>query len=351
MRNGWQTKKLGDVATLQRGFDLPTQERTAGIYPLVSSSGISDTHHKSAVHGPGVVTGRSGSIGNVFYIAEDFWPLNTVLYIKDFHGNDPRFVFHLLNHFDLRRFATGTGVPTLNRNFVHDELVYVPVSVPEQQRVAGLLDEVFACIATAKANAEKNLQNARALFESHLQSVFAQPGKGWVQKPFEDCIEDVKYTTKIQRKDFLDKGEFPVVSQEADFTNGFWNNAADVFEVARPVVIFGDHTKVLKYVDFDFVLGADGVKILPPKPFLNPKFFFYLLRSTPLKSLGYSRHYRLLKELQISYPALDSQSEIVKELDTLETETQRLASIYERKLAALEALKKSLLHQAFAGEL
>jgi type I restriction enzyme S subunit len=96
VRAGWQTKRLGDVATLQRGFDLPTQNRVAGEFPLVSSSGISDTHHKCAVCGPGVVTGRSGSIGNVFFIEEEFWPLNTVLYVKDFHGNDPRFVFHLL---------------------------------------------------------------------------------------------------------------------------------------------------------------------------------------------------------------------------------------------------------------
>jgi type I restriction enzyme S subunit len=172
-----------------------------------------------------------------------------------------------------------------------------------------------------------------------------------VEKPFEDCIEDVKYTTKIQRKEFLEDGEFPIVSQEAEFTNGYWDNAADVFEVTRPVVVFGDHTQVLKYIDFDFVLGADGVKILLPKPFLNPKFFFYALRSAPLKSLGYARHYRLLKELHVAYPNTNDQIAIVKKLDALETETQNLARLYEQKLAALEELKKSLLHQAFTGEL
>jgi type I restriction enzyme S subunit len=114
MKKGWQTKKLGDVATLQRGFDLPTQNRVAGEFPLVTSSGISDTHYKYAVRGPGVVTGRSGSIGNVFFVEENFWPLNTVLYVKNFNGNDPRFIFHLLKQFDLQRFASGSGVPTLN---------------------------------------------------------------------------------------------------------------------------------------------------------------------------------------------------------------------------------------------
>jgi type I restriction enzyme S subunit len=184
-----------------------------------------------------------------------------------------------------------------------------------------------------------------------MQSVFIRRGEGWSSRPFEDCIEDAKYTTKIQRKDFLEEGEYPIVSQEAEFINGYWDNATDVFKVTSPMVIFGDHTQVLKYIDFDFVLGADGVKILQPKQFLQPKYFFHFLRSVPLKSLGYSRHYRLLKELEVSYPTLDVQSTIVQKLDELDEETQRLESLYQRKLAALDELKKSLLHQAFSGML
>jgi type I restriction enzyme S subunit len=248
------------------------------------------------------------------------------------------------------RMSGAVGHKRVSKEFIESYPIPVP-PLPEQQRIVGILDEAFAGIATAQANAEKNLQNARALFDSYLESIFTQRGKGWLQKPFEDCIEDVKYTVKIQRKDFLDEGEFPVISQEADFTNGYWNKAADVFKVTKPIVIFGDHTKVLKYVDFDFVLGADGVKILPPKQFLIPKFFYYHLRSANLKSLGYARHYRLLKELEIGYPDSGEQTPIVKKLDALAEETERLASLYERKLAALDTLKKSLLHQAFTEEL
>ncbi|HEU5407680.1 MAG TPA: restriction endonuclease subunit S, partial [Nitrospira sp.] len=187
MNKEWTTKKLVDVATLQRGFDLPRRHRIGGEIPLVSSSGIIDTHNISAVRGPGVVTGRSGSVGNVFYIEGAFWPLNTVLYVKDFHGNDPRFIFHLLNKFDLKRFSSGAGVPTLNRNFVHDELVSIP-PLREQRRIVGILDKAFDGIATAKANAEKNLQNARALFESHLQAVFTHGGEGSLGSNREDEV-------------------------------------------------------------------------------------------------------------------------------------------------------------------
>ena len=126
--------------------------------------------------------------------------------------------------------------------------------------------------------------------------------KGWKTEPFQACIENVTYTQKIQRKDFLDVGAYPIISQEEDFINGYWDNEGDLFKIETPIVVFGDHTKALKYVDFDFVLGADGVKILQPREFLLPKFFFYQLQTAKLDSLGYARHYKLLKGLQITFP-------------------------------------------------
>lgn len=138
---------------------------------------------------------------------------------------------------------------------------------------------------------------------------------GWQSEPFEGCITKVKYTPKIPRQDFLGDGAFPIVSQEAEFINGYWNNEVDLFRVSTPLIVFGDHTKVLKYIDFDFVLGADGVKILQPRDFLLPKFFYYQLQIAPLDSLGYARHYRLLKELQIVYPSKLEQQRIVTILD------------------------------------
>ena len=137
----------------------------------------------------------------------------------------------------------------------------------------------------------------------------------WQTKPFEECIEKVAYTSKIQRKDFLADGVYPIVSQEESFINGYWDEEDDLFEVTTPLVIFGDHTRVLKYVDFDFVLGADGVKLLQPREFLEPKFFYYQLQTANLDSLGYARHYRLLKELDVVYPGRTEQHRIVALLD------------------------------------
>ncbi|MGE5466002.1 MAG: restriction endonuclease subunit S [Ignavibacteria bacterium] len=170
---------------------------------------------------------------------------------------------------------------------------------------------------------------------------------GWQTKPFEDCIEKAVYTTKIQRKDFLDVGAFPVVSQEDAFINGYWNDPDDVFRVETPLVIFGDHTKVLKYVDFDFVLGADGVKLLVPKKSLVPKFFYYQLQTAQLDSLGYARHYKLLKELEIRYPDRAEQQRIVAILDEAFDGIATAKANAERNLQNARALFESHRQSVF----
>ncbi len=251
---------------------------------------------------------------------------------------------------EINKEVTGATRQRISRSNLGNVKIPVP-PVSEQKQLVKVLDVAFEKISKAKENAEKNLQNARELFESYLQSVFANPGNEWEKKDFEDAIEKITYTNKIQRKDFLEAGEFPVVSQEKDLVNGYWNDRSDIFKIKKPVVIFGDHTQILKYIDFDFVLGADGVKILQPKDFLYPKLFYYLLKSITLKSLGYARHYRLLKEKQVLFPkSIPKQRSIVAKLDVLSAETKKLEAIYQQKLADLEELKKSILKKVFNGE-
>lgn len=132
---------------------------------------------------------------------------------------------------------------------------------------------------------------------------------------FEDALDKVTYSTKIKSSDYKEKGTFPVIDQSDNFIAGFWNNSEDVFRITKPVTIFGDHTRCFKYVDFDFVLGADGVKILQPSNEFNPKFFYYLIRNIEIKNLGYSRHYKELKEKRIPLPPLSIQEEIVAEIE------------------------------------
>ena len=148
--DGWQVVRLGEAATLQRGVDLPIQDRVPGSVPVYGSNGILGTHVQTLHPGPGVITGRSGSIGVVYFSTGPYWPLNTTLYVRDFHGNSERFIYYLLSQLKLERFAASTGVPSLNRNFVHPEPVPLP-PLPEQRAIATVLDSIDEAIECTEA--------------------------------------------------------------------------------------------------------------------------------------------------------------------------------------------------------
>ena len=116
---GWSVVRLDDILTLQRGFDLPKQSRNDGSHPIFASSGMSGRHSEWKVRGPGVTTGRSGMLGQVFFVDRDFWPLNTSLWVKEYKRSNPWHAYFLLQTLDLAQFNAGSAVPTLNRNHVH----------------------------------------------------------------------------------------------------------------------------------------------------------------------------------------------------------------------------------------
>ena len=126
--------KFIDVIKLQRGFDLPVQERdSTGKINVYGSNGVLGKHNEIKVKGPGIVTGRSGTLGKVYYVLEDFWPLNTTLFSVDTHGNNVIYLKYLLEAFELERFTEGAGVPTLNRNIVHEkEIINAPLELQQQ---------------------------------------------------------------------------------------------------------------------------------------------------------------------------------------------------------------------------
>ena len=172
----------------------------------------------------------------------------------------------------------------------------------------------------------------------------------WGISDFENCLEKVNYTNKIQRKDFKEQGNFPIISQEQEFVNGYWDDEKDLFRIEKPVVIFGDHTKVIKYVDFDFVLGADGVKILKTKKHIIPKYLYYYLQNIELENLGYARHYRLLKEKMIEYPkSLPEQHRIVSILDECFSAIEHSRKNVEQNLKNAKELFESFLQGVFGS--
>ena len=149
---GWEVGRLDDVLTLQRGFDLPTPDRTHGKYPVMAASGPNGCHDKFMVRGPGVTTGRSGVLGRVFFIHGDFWPLNTSLWVKEFKRVSPAYAFHLLRGLDFEMFNAGSAVPTLNRNHVHN----LPVVMPPKNIVEAFNAQVMPLMKRQKANEDQS---------------------------------------------------------------------------------------------------------------------------------------------------------------------------------------------------
>ena len=162
----WQEIRLGEVIELKCGYNLPKYQRQAGSVPVVSSSGITDYHSEIRVDGPGVVTGRYGTIGKVFFVPGDYWPLNTTLYVSDFKGNDPRFISYFLRGIDFGAYSDKSAVPGVNRHDLHQVSIRFPTSVTHQRTIAHVLGILDDKIALNRRMGETLEAMVRALFKS-----------------------------------------------------------------------------------------------------------------------------------------------------------------------------------------
>jgi type I restriction enzyme S subunit len=165
---GWRIGRLDDLMVLQRGFDLPTSARHPGPFPVYAASGQHGWHETSKVKGPGVITGRSGSLGVVTYAPSDFWPLNTTLWVKDFKLGSPVYCFYVLSAMDLEAFNSGAAVPTLNRNDIHG----LPTLLPADQALTAFDALVLPMVnlKTTLLSANANLRTQRDLLLPKLIS-------------------------------------------------------------------------------------------------------------------------------------------------------------------------------------
>lgn len=164
---GWYKTTVGKVAPLQRGFDLPNRSLRSGDYPVVYSNGVLHHHHIFQVKGPGIVTGRSGTIGKVNFLEGDFWPHNTTLWVTAFNDSYPKFIYYLFGHINLERFATGSGVPTLNRNDVHEFEIIIP-RYDEQKEIATTLSFLDKELSLMEFKLNKHTSQKQAMMQALL---------------------------------------------------------------------------------------------------------------------------------------------------------------------------------------
>lgn len=224
MEINWRECELGDLIELKRGYDLPKSKRTKGKVPIISSSGASGEHNEVKIKGPGVVTGRYGTIGKVFYVEEDYWPLNTTLYVKDFKGNDPLFINYLLQTISFSDYTDKGAVPGINRNHVHKAKVKAP-NCPKIQKVLG--GEIFQFEKKMKLNQETNQtieQLAQAIFKSwfvDFDPVFDNAlASGIAINDFPEALQK-KAEQRIQVQQQIANGELEAKSLPEDISQLF----------------------------------------------------------------------------------------------------------------------------------
>jgi len=389
MRQGWTWKPLGEVCkTGSGGTPLSSRKEfyEGGTIPwlvsgevaqgnvreaknFITAAGLENSAAKLFPRDTVLVAMYGATAGQVGILRFEATTNQAVCGILPNDKFVPEFLYYFLlaKKDDLVAKATGNAQPNISQIKIKNTEVPV-LPLPEQQRIVALLDEAFAGLAIAKANAEKNLQNARALFESHLQSVFTQRSPGWVETTLGEVVKIVggsqppksvfSKTKKadnirlIQIRDY--KSDKHLVFIPRDLARRFCD-ADDV--------MIGRYGPPL----FQILRGIEGaynvalMKAVPDDAKLSRDFLFYFLKHSSILQyviyhssraagqIGVTKE--TLEPYPIALPSLTDQMKVVETIQELETETQHLTHLYERKLAALEELKKSLLHQAFNGEL
>ena len=393
MKAGWAVKPLGALCEILDSQRKPItkRDRKPGANPYYGATGIQDFVEGYLFDEPLVLVGEDGAKwasgeNTAFAIEGKCWVNNHAHVLRPNRTllND-NWLIHFLVHSDLSPFVSGLTVPKLNQGNLREIPIPLP-PLPEQRRIVALLDEAFAGIATAKANAEKNLQNARALFESHLQSVFTERGEGWVEKTVGELVEeDVLFKPfdgnhgEIHpcKADYVESG-VPFI-MACDLQNGIVDterckfiprHLADSLRVgfAKDGDVLISHKgtigrSAVVNTELDYIMLTPQVtsyRIKNANRLLNKFVRYYFMCPVFQHEMiagaadGATRAYiGITKQLllRFRFPSLIEQVRIVAKLDVLDPETQRLESLYQQKLAALDALKQSLLHQAFSGSL
>ena len=398
MKKGWQTKRLGDLFAFKNGRAFKKEEWTTKGLPIIRIQNLNNEdasfnyfageYSQDILVEPGdLLFSWSGTVGSSF--GSHLWNgepgvLNQHIFKIGLRETiAKRYAFHGLRYItaEIEQSVSGAvGLVHITKEKLNEFTLPVP-PLAEQQRIVGLLDEAFEGLATAKANAEKNLQNARALFESHLQSVFTKRGPGWVENKLKPITTKIGSgaTPRGGGESYKDEGISLIRSL----------NVHDLgFKYAKLAFLDDAQAEELSNVEVqsrDVLLNITGASVArcaivpedvlparvnqhvsiirPVAEKLDADFLHYLLISKPYKDQllktgeeGGSTRQAITKaqiqEFTVEYPStLKEQKSIVAKLDTILAETQRLARLYEQKLALLTALKKSLLHQAFTGEL
>lgn len=389
-KQGWEIKKLGEVVNIINGRNQSAVSSESGQYPIYGSAGNLMGYATDYLCEEGTtIIGRKGNISNPIYIEEKFWNVDTAFGLYPKNGYEPKFINYLCQTIDFKSRNRGTTIPSL----VKSDLLNIDVpfisSLPEQQRIVSILDEAFLAIERSRNNAEQNLKNAKELFESYLEKCLNpdsndfldnpdskkqkkssnqdnQKNQGsdkWEVKRLGEVIEYDKNQNTHKRLSYVglehiesNSGRFigslePQVVKSSTF---FFNEQHVLYGRLRPYL-----NKVL-LPDFEGHCSTEIFPIKVGKQIAREFLFYWLISGSTAKKIDSTwtgarmprANMNQVLEFDFAFPPLKTEQQtIVRQLDALRAETQKLEAVYQQKIADLDELKKSILQKAFAGEL
>ena len=352
----WRNGELGNFITLKRGFDLPQQKREDGQVPIFSSSGITGTHSTAMVNAPGVITGRYGTIGEVFYAAEDFWPLNTTLFVEDFHGNDAEFIYYFLKTLEWSKFTSASAVPGINRNTVHKETVSLP-DIETQRRIASTLSMLDEKIKTNTEINDNLQQQASILYGKYFPyAVTDDLPAGWRVGTVGEIVEihdSKRIPLSGAQRAKMEKRIYPYYGAASlmDYVDKYIFDGKYLLLGEDGTVVDDAGYPILQYVWGQFWVN-NHAHILTGKLGFNVESLLPLFKRTPVKSIVTGAvqpkiSQANLRSIQVVVPPqheLDAFNELIRPLFDQIRQNQD-------QNKALTSLRDALLPKLMSGEI
>ncbi|KKP82234.1 MAG: hypothetical protein UR83_C0055G0018 [Candidatus Moranbacteria bacterium GW2011_GWF2_35_54] len=284
--NGWQAIKFKDVLTVGSGRDYKHLEN--GNIPVFGTGGYMLSVNKCLYSGETVFIGRKGTIDKPFYFKGDFWTVDTLFYTYNYRNTIAKYINLVFQKINWKLYNEASGVPSLSKATIEKIKFNFP-PLPEQKRIVAVLevwDEMVGKMARKieiKKNVKKGLMQELLSGKKRLKRF----SKKWASLEFFDCFYVQSKVRGEKKQDYLKEGSFPVVDQSQNKIAGYSNNQDFVIKKDLPFIIFGDHTRILKLIDFPFILGNDGTKVFQGKEKYDTTFEYWVQSSFQIFKRSY----------------------------------------------------------------
>lgn len=344
----WEVVKLEQIVIFLDNLRRPikSSERKSGSYPYYGASGVIDYVDSYIFDDELLLLGEDGenilsrNLPLVYYVNEKCWINNHAHVLKCKDIVKPKYLLNKLESLDYTHLNSGTAQPKLNKERCKNIQIPLP-PLPEQEAIAKALSDADAWIASL----EQLIAKKRLIKQGAMQELLT-PKEDWEVKKFDKVfirIASKKY--QINSNEYNEIGRYPIIDQGQQKIVGYSDREDKVFDL-KNIIIFGDHTRIIKYVDFPFIVGADGVQLLSSQN-ENVKFLYYLLSSYDIPNTGYNRHFKYLKDFDYFIPSLSEQTRIATILSDMDAEIEAL----EQKLSKARQIKQGMMQELLTGRI